>query len=238
MVQDFSFSGVKKIVVIAPHPDDESLGCGGLIAKHAAAGREFHTVFVTDGGASHPGSLKWPRDRIALRREQEAAAALHLIGIGSHPRTFLRLRDADMPLYGSVEWSAAVKPLAAVFRTFQPELVLLPWRRDPHRDHRDSWRLTMDAILQSAARVTTLEYAIWLEEHGVASDYPRAGEVETMVFDVAAVVQIKRAAVAAHLSQTTDLIDDDPSGFRLTAATITRLTGPYERYWRSADEAN
>ena len=43
----------KKILVVAPHPDDESLGCGGLIAKLAASGSAFCVLFVTDGGASH-----------------------------------------------------------------------------------------------------------------------------------------------------------------------------------------
>ena len=87
----------KRILVVAPHPDDESLGCGGLIAKLAAAGRLFHTLFVTDGGASHSASFKWPRRRLAAQREWEAADALHFLGIGGHARTFLRLRDGDMP---------------------------------------------------------------------------------------------------------------------------------------------
>ena len=54
-------------------------------------------------------------------------------------------------------------------------------------------------------------------------------------FDIADVVETKRAAVAAHLSQTTALIDDDPDGFMLDAATIARLTGPIESYWQDGE---
>ena len=54
-----------------------------------------------------------------------------------------------------------------------------------------------------------------------------------MAFDISDVLALKREAVEAHVSQTTGLIDDDPTGFRLTAETIDRLVQPVERYWRA-----
>jgi LmbE family N-acetylglucosaminyl deacetylase len=232
MAVDPTTLDVHTILVVAPHPDDESLGCGGLISYLAARGRIFHTVFVTDGGASHLQSRKWTRKRLAARREREAADALHFLGVGDHPRTFLRLRDADMPDVASPDWSVALAELEIIFRSFCPDLVLLPWRRDPHRDHRDSWRLAMDAISRHAINPMLLEYTIWLHEFGLADDYPRADEAEPVVFDVTSAIATKEAAIAAHLSQISNIIDDDPKAFRLTAATIARLTGPYETYWR------
>jgi LmbE family N-acetylglucosaminyl deacetylase len=198
-------SDAKRILVVAPHPDDESLGCGGLVAKLAVADRLFHTLFVTDGGASHPASLKWPRDRLMLQREREAAEALHFLGIGGHARTFLRLRDADMPSAKSTEWRAAVAATAEVLRAFSPDLVLLPWRRDPHCDHRASWYLAQAAI--------------------------RPGETDRVAIDISSKLACKRAAIAAHRTQTTSLIDDDPNGFRLMPKTINRLTGTIESYY-------
>ena len=221
-----------KILVIAPHPDDESLGCGGLISKLAADRRRFCTVFVTDGSASHLGSVKWSRRALAARREREAEEALYQLGIGDHPRTFLRLCDAAMPPASSQEWRFASGELDSVLRTFRPDLVLLPWRRDPHRDHRDSWRLVTEAIRRSVLAPMTLEYAIWLEEYGDAADYPRPDEARSIVFDISTEITNKLAAINAHQSQTTNLIDDDPNAFRLSAETITRLTGPSEAYWR------
>jgi LmbE family N-acetylglucosaminyl deacetylase len=83
MLLDCDTLPVRNVLVVVPHPDDESLGCGGLIASLAVTGRLFHTVFVTDGGASHPGSREWPRHRVAAQREKEAAAALAHLGIGT-----------------------------------------------------------------------------------------------------------------------------------------------------------
>lgn len=223
----------ERILVMAPHPDDESLGCGGLVASLVGAGRRFHFVFVTDGGSSHRRSKTWPRQRLAARREEEAAEALRRLGAGKEARTFLRLPDAAMPAPRSDAGHAALLVLAELVGDFRPDLVLVPWRRDPHCDHRDTWSLTQDALAVSAATPPVFEYAIWLDEIGAGGDRPRDGEVERVVFDVSPVAAMKRLAVAAHLSQTTDLIADDPEAFRLTEATIDRLTGPLETYWRS-----
>jgi LmbE family N-acetylglucosaminyl deacetylase len=231
MADDPRLLAVTNVLVIAPHPDDESLGCGGLISRLAAHGRCIYTVFVTDGGASHRASIKWSREALAACREREAREALYRLGVGEHPRMFLRLHDAAMPPDSSEKWRLALGQLDFVLRTFRPDLVLLPWRRDPHCDHRHSWRLVTDAICQSALSPMTLEYAIWLEEFGLPADYPRADEVRPIVFDISLEVGHKRAAIAAHLSQTSDLIDDDPDAFRLSARTIARLSGPCETYW-------
>lgn len=222
----------KRILVVAPHPDDESLGCGGLVSILADFGRRFHVVFVTDGGASHRGSKAWPRQRLAALRAEEAAEALCRLGIGGEPRTFLGLADAAMPPLASEAGRAALASVAAVLNEFAPDLVLLPWRRDPHCDHRDSWQLAHAAMNQAAMKPATFEYAIWLDELGAAEDRPRPGEAERIAFDIGKDLAKKRAAIAAHRSQTTDLIDDDPEAFRLAPATIERLAGPLETYWR------
>ncbi|KAB0682929.1 PIG-L deacetylase family protein [Aureimonas leprariae] len=221
-----------RILVVAPHQDDESLGCGGLIATLAPLGRRFHTVFVTDGGASHRNSASWPRERLAAAREAEAAEALRRLGIGDHPRSFFRLPDAAMPAAGTAEHGKALRAFVDIVRGFRPDLVLLPWRRDPHCDHRDAFALASGALAATDMPAATLEYAIWLDELGSPEDRPQPDEAERVDFDVAAVLPAKRAAVAAHLSQTGDLIHDDPDGFHLTPATIERLAGPVEAYWR------
>lgn len=222
----------RRILVVAPHPDDESLGCGGLVATLARRGAAFRFVFVTDGGASHPCSQSWPRPRLAARRKTEAIQALHRLGVGAQPRLFLELADAAMPPPYSADWQSAAARIAALVRELQPDLALLPWRRDPHCDHRASWQLARTAMLCTHARPLTLEYAIWLDELGVPDDHPDRDEAEPIRFDIGRALTRKRAAVAAHATQTTALIDDDPAGFRLTPATIARLTQPIETFWR------
>ena len=221
-----------RVLVVAPHPDDETLGCGGLIARLIGRGSIVHTVFLTDGGASHRGSPTWPRARLAALREREAIEALAALGAGDSPRTFLRLPDAAMPAEGSAAWAAARDTIAAIVSELRPDLAILPWRRDPHCDHRDGFRLADAALREANVDPPILEYAIWLDELGAAGDFPAAGEVQEVRVDIAAASASKRRALAAHRSQTTDLIDDDPQAFRLRPATIERLTGGTERFWR------
>lgn len=222
----------RRILVVAPHPDDEALGCGGLIAMLRGDGRTVKVVFVTDGGASHPGSRDWPRWRLAARRREEALDALRLFGVPPRDAHFLGLEDAGMPPAGSVADRDAVDALARLIADLAPELVLMPWRRDPHCDHRDAWRLTQDALDLAGRPALALEYAVWLDELGAPGDHPQTDEARRIVFDITPAVDAKRLAVAAHVSQTTDLIRDDPDGFRLTPETIDRLCGPHETYWR------
>lgn len=222
----------ERILVVAPHPDDESLGCGGLIATLGALGRSVHTLFVTEGGASHRNSPTWPRGRLSAEREREAAEALARLGLEDQPRTFLRLPDAAMPGLETEAGQAALAAVRSLLAAFRPDLVLLPWRRDPHCDHRDAWRMVSEALAAEGMHPQTLEYAIWLDELGDAADRPQPGEAERIAFDIAPVLDRKRAAVDAHQTQTTGLIADDATAFRLTAETIGRLVGPAEAYWK------
>jgi LmbE family N-acetylglucosaminyl deacetylase len=233
---DLPFARAQKILVVAPHPDDETLGCGGLISLLAQGGAAFHIIFVTDGSASHRNSGAWPAARLAAQREKEACRALACLGIANAPRLFLRLPDANMPRPGSPRWEYALATLSDVMQRFEPDLVLLPWRRDPHCDHRASWLLSQQALRNASIHPDILEYAIWLDELGGVDDHPRPGEAEPVSFDVSSALPSKRAAIASHVSQTTDLIADDPAGFRLTPQTIARLTKQTEFFFRATNE--
>ena len=72
-------------LILAPHPDDESLGCGGLIAQCCAAGTPPHVVILTDGCNSHPNSQTHPPERLRHLREEEAREALLLLGMPHWP---------------------------------------------------------------------------------------------------------------------------------------------------------
>ena len=235
MISRVSIAG--PVLVIAPHPDDETLGCGGLISMCMRQGENLHTVFVTDGGASHRNSVLWDRSRLAACRETEAAEALRRLGAGAAARSFLRLLDADMPVPGSARYAKAKTTLVAIFRDLKPRLVVLPWRRDPHRDHRDTWSLTMDCLRATDESPDLLEYAIWLDELGSDADYPHVSEMDRVCLDVSGELDAKRNAVRAHRSQLGAVITDDPTAFVLSEQTIDRLTGPDEIYWRPCARA-
>lgn len=222
--------GARSALVIAPHPDDEALGCGGAIAALAAAGAKLGVLFVTDGSASHPRSIAWPRARLAALRAQEAATALAALGAGGAARVHLDLPDAGITP-GDPAWTAALERAASFVAEVRPEIVLAPWRRDPHRDHRHAHMMAQRAIACAGLWPALLEYAIWLDELGGPDDRPRPEEVDVLFLDIAPWRGLKRAAVAAHRSQLGQVVADDPDGFALSAATVERLTSGPEVYF-------
>lgn len=119
-------------LVVAPHPDDESLGCGGTISRLRQLGCPVHVVFVSDGSMSHPNSPTYPADRLRALREAEAREAVEILGIAPEQVTFLRLPDSRVPGPSQPEFSGAVTSMVQVLTRVKPTTVLVPWRRDPH----------------------------------------------------------------------------------------------------------
>ena len=218
--------GAGGLVIVAPHPDDESLGCGGLIAAARAAGRSVRLVVISDGCGSHTRSRLYPPERLRTLREAETLRAVAVLGLDAACVTFLRLPDAHVPSTGPQAQDAA-DAVAEAARGCGASAVFVTWRHDPHCDH------TASAAIVALARprlpgVRIYEYPVWgwtLPPEAEVGPEPRG-----LRLDVSAHREAKRRAVAAHESQTTDLICDDPTGFRLEPEMIARLCGPYERF--------
>ena len=83
----------QRVVVVAPHPDDETLGCGGAISLLIAKGYQVKVLIVSDGTGSHPNSQKYPALALQAIRSQETIAALAILGVKPEAITFLRLKD-------------------------------------------------------------------------------------------------------------------------------------------------
>ncbi len=211
---------VGRLLVVAPHPDDESLGCGGLIACAAEAGRELVVAVLTDGAGSHPHSRAFPPERLARVRRAELQAAVGALADGGRVEAFgatdggLERVEAE-----AAAWLGRLGPFDAVFTS---------WSADPHPDHKAAFRIAVRAAEVWGAPL--FAYPIWgliLEDGADAS--PAAPCVRLKIDGVLA---RKRAAIAAHRSQTTALIDDDPDGFRLSQADMARHLGPFEVFIR------
>ena len=219
-----------RTLVVAPHPDDESLGCGGALALLARYGLDVRVLVVSDGTGSHPHSRAWPAPRLAALREGETLEALAALGLGPADVQFLRLKDTQVPRMGRPGFADAVARCRAEVEAFGPETVLLPWRRDPHGDHRASWQIVEAALETVRSPPRSLEYPIWAWEHVNSDDAPRPEEVAAWRLDVRGVLQQKGAAIAAHRSQTTALINDDPDGFQLSPRMLAHFAEPWEVY--------
>jgi LmbE family N-acetylglucosaminyl deacetylase len=215
--------GGRDPLVLAPHADDESLGCGGLLAM---AGSRAAVVVVTDGTGSHPHSKRYPAERLLALREAEAAAAVGELGVPLERLAFLRLRDTAAPSAGAA-FEAAVDEIVAALARFECGVLLGPWRHDPHGDH-----LAVHAMAVAAARragVTHLAYPVWgwvLPADAMLDGPAPSG----WRLDVEALLPIKRRAIAAHRSQYAGVIDDDPSGFQIDPKFLALFDTRFETF--------
>ena len=219
-----------RTLVVAPHPDDESLGCGGVIALLRQQGQAVSVLFVSDGSMSHPNSRRYPPEARCDLREGEALNALDILGVDATDVSFLRLPDTRVPVPASENFAEAVALVREQLERLRPQTVLVPWRRDPHGDHRATWHLLRAAVDQHEAPVRWLEYPVWVWESTQSDDLPTAADGSWFRVDVSEFLSQKRRAIAAHVSQTTPLIDDDPEGFTLSPAMIRHFTQPYEYF--------
>ena len=217
-------------LVVAPHPDDESLGCGGTIALMARAGLPVHVLFVSDGTGSHRDSPTYPPERLRALRETEAREALARLGLPGNAAIFLRLPDRFVPWEGQPGFDTAVAAVALLLRERQPATILVPWRGEHHCDHVASWQIVRAAAAQQTPRPRLLEYPIWLWERTVTHRDPTAREVVGWRLDIGPVFERKRAAIEAHRSQLTDLIADAQFAFRLEPDFLANFARPWELF--------
>ncbi|USI74896.1 PIG-L deacetylase family protein [Sphingomonas morindae] len=145
-------------LILAPHPDDETLGAGGLIAALSDAGARVAAAFLTDGAASHVGAPGWSPARIAAARAGEAGAALRVLGLAVPP-LWLGWRDAAPPAPDTDVYRNTVARLVALCRRRRLRQVVASWSGDPHCDHAAAARIAADVA--AALGVVPRFYAVW-----------------------------------------------------------------------------
>ena len=179
------------VVVVVPHPDDETLGAGGLLQR--LAGPEPTLVFVTDGAAGYPGSTPGQQAELAVLRRAEAHAALQALGRSEARAVFLDVPDGTVADV-EAELGDRLRPFFTSAR-----LVLAPWPGDPHPDHQAVGR----AAAETAKRVGVelWQYPIWMR-HSIRPGDPRVEAARLRVVRLTAAEQaVKRAAIETHRSQ-------------------------------------
>jgi LmbE family N-acetylglucosaminyl deacetylase len=167
---------VSRALIVAPHPDDESIGCGGTAALLAAAGTDVTVVIATDGEATRGSDL--PPASLAARRREEAMRAARLLGVRAP--TFLGLPDGAL----SDRTAELCRALTAELRRALPELLLVPSPLEEHPDHRAVNTALLQAGLDGA-------FEVW----GYETSTPLPAN---RIVDITAVLAQKEAALAAH----------------------------------------
>ena len=223
-------------VVIAPHPDDEALGCGGLLALLHQAGQPVAAVLVSDGTMSHPNSALFSSPARQAVREGEFRHALSILGADETEPLLLSLPDGQVPGTpaepGFVEAVAQLREFLEHQRT---ATVLVPWRRDPHPDHRATSQLVQAALNAMPHPPRRLEYVVWAWERAAPADLPTADDaVRGFRLNIEAGLGPKQRAIAAHRSQVAPgVFTDDAEGFLLSPEMLAHFAGPHEVFFEA-----
>nr|MDO8109644.1 PIG-L family deacetylase [Candidatus Sigynarchaeota archaeon] len=125
----------KKILVFAPHPDDELISCGGTILKYSAFGSEVVVVLMTQGLGGY--TKEQDRDAIAKVREQEYKNAVKSL----HIDEFVNLKWDEVEIKRDT-----VKIVTNIIRDQQPDLIFSPHPTDTHRSHRNTAELVKESV--------------------------------------------------------------------------------------------
>jgi LmbE family N-acetylglucosaminyl deacetylase len=218
----------KPFIVVAPHPDDESLACGGLIAEACRKGLRAKVVIISDGAGSHPRSKAYPPNRLKAVREEEARRAGAELGLRPEDMIFLGLADRFVSSKGA-KAELATEKIVDCLEEIGARSLFVSWRHDPHCDHQASYRIARE-VQRRVGKLRLFEYVVW------GAVLPPSTEVQPIRdgFRISIgpeTLEKKRRAIAAHRSQTTNLIDDDPTGFRLSQSDLARFDVPYEFFF-------
>lgn len=150
------------VVIVAPHPDDETLGCGGLIALLAGRGAVVQTIFLTDGEGSHPAHPLLLPPELARRRRDEALDALSALGIREPKKStvFLGAPDGRLDRLWTADRRRVLEAMIAQIRAVKPTAVFAPYRLGGSTEHTAAFELARTACA-GAGGGQLLEYPVW-----------------------------------------------------------------------------
>jgi len=171
----------KKTLVLAPHPDDETFGCGGTLALHAKAGDSVKVVFLTNGDQGDRSGKYDKAEYVTLRRHEaeQACACLGVTDLEFWPYK-------DRSLAGS---RGALRQLIGLLEDFRPQIVYVPSPLEFHPDHRAACLLLRDAL-----QTCNHDFDVAFYEIG------QPVRVNLLV-DITGVAEQKADAVSAYASQ-------------------------------------
>lgn len=148
-------------VVIAPHQDDETLACGGIIARKRNEGLPVHVIFITDGSGSHPEHPRLNRPAIATLRAKEAMQAMHCLGVERAAVHFLNEPDGTLNTITAAHRESLVARLAALLGAIAPGEIFLPCNPDGSSEHDATFGFVTDALARAGLRPDVWEYPVW-----------------------------------------------------------------------------
>lgn len=216
------------VLVIAPHPDDESFGCGGTLALIANTNPSVHVLFITDGGASHPKHPVITPTILVATRVEEARLATQNLGIDWSHVTFMNEQDGSLSGLKEDRRRQVAGGIASLMAVVRPDAVFLPGRSDGSSEHEEAFALVREAIALAGVCPRILEFPVWSWWNPLLMARSVFAPQRIWRVDVRTARDAKARAMACYASQTTPIPPDTdpalPEGFALM------FLGGYEFY--------
>jgi LmbE family N-acetylglucosaminyl deacetylase len=148
-------------VIIAPHQDDETLACGGIIARKRNEGLPVIVLFITDGSASHPGHPRLDPAAISALRRVEAMNAMACLGVERAAVHFLNEPDGSLKTIPPGRREDLVARLAGLLATIAPAELFLPCNPDGSSEHDATFGFVTDALARGRLQPDIWQYPVW-----------------------------------------------------------------------------
>lgn len=217
-----SFTPYQRVCIFAPHPDDEVLGCGGLLQQLAANGNPIVLIHVTNGTQSHPNSQIYSQESLDTIRPQESVKALEVLGVANQVTTMaLNLADGNV----FAQQDQFHQELSAII---QPEDILITtFINDGHPDHEATGQVVASFAKQQ--HLACYQVLIWAWHWAKPGDSRIPWHCAMRVNLTTEQLQRKLQAITCFKSQITA---DDSTGSPpiLSAKAIARISQPWEVY--------
>jgi LmbE family N-acetylglucosaminyl deacetylase len=220
--------GVRRVVVVSAHPDDESLGAGGVIANARARDLRVDLVCATDGEGSHPGSPTHTPTDLGDRRATEWLDAARALGVDADRTHRLRLPDGGL----AAHVTALTTHLVDLVGDGRDTVIVAPWTEDGHPDHEAVGRAASAAARRTGAQLW--EFPIWFWHWSGPYDV-RARRLRPFALDGAA-TERKQLAIAAHTSQVSPLSTLEGDETLLTPELLAHFAGGHEWFVITSSE--
>jgi len=213
----------RSCLVLAPHPDDETLGCGVTIMRKVEAGTPVQVVVVTDGSTYPPH--KTAAQNIATR-DAELRAACSVLGLDDRSIVHLSFPETQLHLAGD----ALVDAVSDLVKSACPDDVLVTSEADPHSDHAALGEATRRALAGTGVRLCV--YPIWQWERPRSWIRTLQGSSRPERIGTAGYLERKQQAVAAYVSQLSAAAGGELIGdYGLTPGFIAHFMGSHEIFF-------
>jgi N-acetylglucosamine malate deacetylase 1 len=216
--------GNQSIIIFAPHQDDETLGCGGLIAFKRKQNLPTRVVFLSNGQGSHANYNQERMAQLIKQRQQEAIAALSILGVASSEIDFLGYPDGNLSHLSELEHHNLVQAIVTILNRYQPQAIYLPHALDGHADHEATYTLVKEAMALATPQTEIWQYLIWLFWERTLFFNLKLSQInDPYLLEISEVKNLKKEAIAAYSTQHEVL----PSAF------LKQFYLPYEIYYRA-----